>query len=366
MTLSDSMRSTIRCSRILILACALTWAMPSIGSTQTATDGPAKIPKGAEGRQPAAPPPAATERENGNGSVETLYPAPDSEGSIVVIPELERRTERSFLSSFRLPDKLTFGDQVVPLDNWQVRERTEYEFYQFLEDEGDNILMAKRMGRCFPPVEKQLAEAGLPDDLKYMLLVESKCIAAAFSKAKASGPWQFIGSTGKRYKLNSNQWRDDRRNLEMSTEAAIKYLRFLYVEFGDWFLAMAAYNAGEDRIHKLMKAQHVTDYWKLYAVRETMRYVPRIVVAKEIFSQPEKYLGLTKKDLYAPLELETITVTIKESERSLSLVALDHGSNLLELKTLNPELRKDVLPRGTHQIKVPRRNCPDRCFKQDK
>lgn len=319
-----------------------------------------------EAVSPAPPtntPPAA---EPDNVPAETLYPSPESEDRLVILPEIKREGEHRFLSSFKLPDKLTFAGETVPLDNWQVRERLEYEFYQFLEDEGDSIILAKRTGRCFPPVEKQLADAGLPDDLKYMLLVESKCVAAAYSRAKASGPWQFIGSTGKRYKLYSNQWKDDRRSLEMSTEAAIKYLRFLKQDLGDWFLAMAAYNAGEDRIRKLLKEQRVDEYWKLHYVRETMRYVPRIIVAKEIYSQPEKYLGLTKKDLYAPLELETVTVTIKEPQRHLALIAKDFGSYFLELKMLNPEIRKEYLPKGTHQLKVPKQDCPNRCFKQGK
>jgi hypothetical protein len=298
------------------------------------------------------------------GVVEELS---DAEDRLVILPEIKREGERFFLSSFKLPEKLTFAGQPVPLDNWQVRERIEYEFYQFLEEQGESIILAKRMGRCFPPVEKQLAEAGLPDDLKYMLLVESKCIAAAYSRAKASGPWQFIGSTGKRYKLHSNKFLDQRRNLEMSTEAAIKYLRYLKdFQQGDWFLAMASYNAGEDRIRKLLKEQKVNDYWKLHGPRETMRYVPRIIAAKEIYSQPEKYLGLTKKDLYAPLETETVTVTIKEAQRHLTAIAEEFGTYFLELKMLNPEIRKDFLPKGTYQIKVPRQTCPDRCFKQDK
>lgn len=306
------------------------------------------------------------EQENGIAAPETLYVNPEVEDRLVILPEIERKGQRHFLSSFKLPDKLVFAGQSVPLDNWQVRERIEYEFYQFMEDEGDSIILAKRTGRCFPPVEKQLAEAGLPDDLKYMLLVESKCVAAAYSHAKASGPWQFIGSTGKRYKLHSNQWRDDRRNLEMSTEAAIKYLRFLKQDLGDWFLAMAAYNAGEDRIKKLLKEQRVGDYWKMHYVRETMRYVPRIIAAKEIYSQPEKYLGLTKKDLYVTLETETVTVNIKEPQRHLAAVAQEYGTYFLELKMLNPEIRKEYLPKGTHQIKVPKQTCPVRCFKQDK
>ena len=291
----------------------------------------------------------------------------EPEEQLVILPEIKREGPRHFLSSFKLPDKLTFGGQTIPLDSWQVRERIEYEFYQFLEDEGESIILAKRTGRCFPPAEKQLADAGLPDDLKYMLLVESKCIAAAYSRAKASGPWQFIGSTGKRYKLKSDQWKDDRRNLEMSTEAAVKYLRYLKDLFdGDWFLAMAAYNAGEERIRKQLKAQKVDDYWKLHLVRETMRYVPRIIAAKEIYSQPEKYLGLTRQDMYAPLDTETVTVTIKEAQKHLASLAKELGSYFLELKLLNPEIKKEYLPKGTHQLKVPRQDCPNKCFKQDK
>lgn len=291
----------------------------------------------------------------------------EPEDRLVILPEIKRDGERFFLSSFKLPDKITFAGVPVPLDNWQVRERIEYEFYQFLEDQGESIILAKRTGRCFPPAEKQLAEAGLPDDLKYMLLVESKCVAAAYSRAKASGPWQFIGSTGKRYKLKTDTYRDERRNLEMSTEAAVKYLRYLKdFKENDWFLAMASYNAGEERVRKLLKEQKITDYWKMHGPRETMRYVPRIIAAKEIYSQPEKYLGLSKKDLYVPLETETITLNVKEPQRALTSIAEEFGTYFLELKMLNPELKKDFLPRGNYQIKVPRQTCPTRCFKQDK
>jgi membrane-bound lytic murein transglycosylase D len=291
----------------------------------------------------------------------------EPEGRLVILPEIKREGERYFLSSFKLPDKLTFAGQSVPLDNWQVRERIEYEFYQFLEDQGESIILAKRTGRCFPPAEKQLAEAGLPDDLKYMLLVESKCVAAAYSKAKASGPWQFIPSTGRRYRLKSDAVRDERRNLEMSTEAAVKYLKYLKdFKENDWFMAMASYNAGEERVRKLLKEQKITDYWKMHGPRETMRYVPRIIAAKEIYSQPEKYLGLSRKDLYMPMETETVTVTVKDPQRALTSIAEEFGTYFLELKMLNPEFKRDALPRGTYQIKVPRQTCPTRCFVQDK
>jgi membrane-bound lytic murein transglycosylase D len=308
-----------------------------------------------------------SEAENELLLLDQLDPQSDLDDRLVILPEIKREGERFFLSSFKLPDKITFAGLPVPLDNWQVRERIEYEFYQFLEDQGESIILAKRTGRCFPPAERQLADAGLPDDLKYMLLVESKCISAAYSKAKASGPWQFIPSTGRRYRLKSDAVRDERRNLEMSTEAAVKYLKYLkQYQNNDWFLAMASYNAGEERIRKLLKAQKIDDYWKMHGPRETMRYVPRIIAAKEIYSQPEKYLGLTKKDLYMPLETETITVNVKESQRALTSIAEEFGTYLLELKMLNPEFKKDMLPRGNYQIRVPRQTCPSRCFKQEK
>jgi hypothetical protein len=314
-----------------------------------------------------APASSGANGESDRDLADPLDNSTDPEERLVILPEIKREGERFYLSSFKLPDKLTFAGQPVPLDNWQVRERIEYEFYQFLEDQGESIILAKRTGRCFPPAERQLADAGLPDDLKYMLLVESKCISAAYSRAKASGPWQFIPSTGRRYRLKSDAVRDERRNLEMSTEAAVKYLKYLKdFQSNDWFMAMASYNAGEERIRKLLKDQKISDYWKMHGPRETMRYVPRIIAAKEIYSQPEKYLGLSKKDLYLPLETETITVTVKEQQRALTSIAEEFGTYYLELKLLNPEFKKDFLPHGTYQIKVPRQTCPSRCFKQDK
>jgi hypothetical protein len=271
---------------------------------------------------------------------------------------------KPFLSSFKLPQEMYFSDQPVPLDNWQVRERIEYEFYQFLGDEGENIIIAKRTGRCFPLVERMLAEADMPDDLKYVLLVESKCVPAATSSAKAAGPWQFMTSTGRRFDLERNYWKDERRDLERSTEAAIRYLRMLYDLFDDWYLALAAYNAGEQRIHAALREQKVDDYWKARFNNETMRYVPRIIAVKEIFSQPEKYLGLSSADLYNPMDTEVVTVQITGKQRHLAELAEEYGTYLLELKLLNPEIRKDYLPAGNHQIRVPRQlipNCPEEC-----
>ena len=132
----------------------------------------------------------------------------------------------------------------------------------------------------------------------YLAMIESGLSLKAHSSANAVGPWQFISSTGYRYGLRRDRYVDERMDPVKATQAAIKYLKYLK-EFqdNDWFLAMASYNAGEERVRKLLKEQKITDYWKMHGPRETMRYVPRIIAAKEIYSQPEKYLGLTKKDL---------------------------------------------------------------------
>ena len=323
------------------------------------------VPSAQAPSEGADPGPTATEDLSDPDVADGLTAEPTRNGRMATVPEVDRQSTRHFLSSFKLPDQLEFAGQKVPLDKWHVRERIEYEFYQFLAAEGESIITAKRTGRCFPPVERKLAAAGLPDDLKYMLLVESKCVAAAFSRARASGPWQFVRSTAKRFKLKSNRWRDERRNLERSTDAAIKYLRHLKEVMGDWSLAMAAYNAGETRIRKKLKAQKVNDYWKLHHVRETMRYVPRMIAAKEIFSQPEKYLGLTTDELYVPLETVSVTVRIKKRKQHLAPIAERYGTYFLELKRLNPELRRAYLPRGTYTLKVPKQDCSHGCFQQD-
>jgi hypothetical protein len=131
---------------------------------------------------------------------------------------------------------------------------------------------------------------------------------------------------------------------------------------------MAAYNSGENNVQKALRDQRVNDYWKLHLFQETMRYVPRVIAVKEIFSQPEKYLGLAKTDLYSPLNTEVVTINVKEKQRHLASVAEEYGTYFLELKLLNPEIRKDYLPKGTHRIKVPRRDdegCPVLCYKTE-
>jgi membrane-bound lytic murein transglycosylase D len=273
---------------------------------------------------------------------------PAEPDQLIVIPDVQRDPRATrFLSAFQLPDQLTFAGQPVPLDNWQVRERIEYEFYQFLADEGQSIILAKRTGRCFPPLERQLSAAGLPDDLKYFLLLESKCANTV------SVPYSSSTLRGKRGRVKRLPRGKAHRPLE-SVEVTLQRVNAAKAKSRDWFLAMAVYAAGEDHIDHLVAVQKVRDYWKLADTRDTMRYVPRIIAAKEIYSHPEHYLGVSKQDLYAPLETEAITVQVREPMRHLSAVADDVGSYYLELKLLNPHITHDSLPRGTHILNVPK------------
>ena len=261
--------------------------------------------------------------------------------------------DASYLSVPRLPAMMTFAGELVNLSDVRIRERVEREFYHLLASP-DSIIMAKRTGRCFPPIEDMLAASGMPDDLKYIPVVESQCLANAVSSANAVGPWQFIQSTGRYYSLTINEWQDERRDLHRATHAAIKFLRTLREQhFHSWPLALAAYNTGGMRVRKAMRAQQSEHYWALYLSNETMRYVPRILAAKEIFSQPEKYFGLGPEDLWKPISFEQVTVIVTTKRKALAAIAENHGTHLLHLKKLNPRLRKAYLPRGAHMIRIP-------------
>lgn len=191
-------------------------------------------------------------------------------------------------------------------------------------------------------VYAKLAEHNMPRDLIFLSLVESGFKVKAYSRAKASGLWQFIPETGKRYGLNVDYWVDMRRNPELATEAALNYLSYLYNEFGDWLLAMAAYNCGEGRIRREIRewkadsthdtTQAVT-YWDLELPKETMHYVPRILAAMVIGHYPEQY----EIDVKPTVRPQFDTVTVFDS------FSLEEVAKLLKvpedtLRSLNMEL----------------------------
>lgn len=205
----------------------------------------------------------------------------------------------------------------------------------------------------------QLDSAKMPRDLIFLALVESGFKLKAYSRAKASGMWQFIPETGKRYGLEVDYWVDMRRNPELATKAALKYLNRLHDEFGDWLLAMAAYNCGEGRVRRLVREMQQDStrdstlpitYWDLELPKETMRYVPRILAAMVIGHYPEQY-EMTVEKTYRP-DFDTVTV--------FDSFPLEEVAKLLKvsedtLRTLNMELVKWCTPpnKDSYLLRLP-------------
>ncbi len=211
-----------------------------------------------------------------------------------------------------------------------------------------------RLSRYQPLVENIFAEFDLPSDLVYLSLVESGFNPYAYSRAKATGPWQFMKGTGKLYGLRIDHYVDERRDPIKSTVAAARYLRDLYDLFGSWPLAMAAYNAGEGKVMRaLQKAQAETfsDISKTKLIRlETKQYVPRIMAATVIARNLDQY-GFSQEPV-TPHEFEEVVVNRPLHFRAIATVT---GVPYAELRLLNPELRRDATPPGerAYHLKVP-------------
>lgn len=262
-----------------------------------------------------------------------------------------------------LPEEIYFAGQKVNLENRWVRERIEQEFYDFLNDK-ESFLIAKRTGRYFPLIEEKFKEMGLHDDFKYLAIAESNLKLTARSSASASGIWQFMPATAKRFGLKISYVVDERYDPVLANAAAAKYLKTLISFFkGDVFLVIAGYNTGEGNILTELKKQGIQDFWSLYYrnkknPNETMRYAPRAIAAKIVFENIEKYFGLKSDDLYKPLEeiSQETTVEIKEKSKSLIKLAKENNITLLDFKLLNPQIKSDFLPRGKYKIRFPKNN----------
>ncbi len=201
----------------------------------------------------------------------------------------------------------------------------------------------ERVGRYQPLIEKILKEEGVPQDLIYLCQAESAFVPRALSRAKAKGMWQFISSRGKEYGLKQNWWIDERSDPEKSTRAAAKHLKDLYQEFGDWYLAMAAYNAGPMRITRAMSKTGASDFWKLAEKKalpkETMNYVPTILALTIIGKNPEKY-GFTVTPA-SPLEVDRVPV---DKPTDLRVIAEAIHVSVDDLKELNPHVLRGTTP----------------------
>jgi hypothetical protein len=215
------------------------------------------------------------------------------------------------------------------------------------------LLWLKRSDRYLPVIERILAELGMPDDLKYIAVIESALRPHIGSRKGAIGFWQFLAPTARRYGLIVDARRDERRNIFDSTRAAAAYFTELYQLFGSWTLAAAAYNMGEARLEAEIIEQGVDTYYDLYLPLETQRYVLRAVSAKLILTDPERYgFFLPPEARWAPLSFEQMAIQC-EREIPIRIVAAAAGTTFKRIKDLNPEIRGHYLERGPAGIRIP-------------
>jgi hypothetical protein len=273
------------------------------------------------------------------------------------VAELGRRLKsiqtRRPLTTYKLPQEVDLCGERFPLEDRNVWENLDREFLFALDSEAQVFLWMKRARRYFPSIEKRLKEMGLPDDLKYLTITESGLRPLAVSVSGASGIWQFIPSTAEKYGMRRNRTIDERFDFFKATESALAYLQSLYEEFKSWALAMAAYNAGENRVRKEIELQKTTDYFYLDLPVETERYVYKIAVAKIILSDPEKFgFHLEPKEFYDPLQTERVEIELTQPLPIMD-VARAVGSYYKEIKEMNLHFSDEAIPAGVHFLNLP-------------
>jgi len=236
-----------------------------------------------------------------------------------------------------LPKTIDFSGENTPLHIADVKERLDREMLINTNYHSATTLIIKRANRFFPIIEPILAKNGIPDDFKYLAVIESG-LTNVVSPTGARGVWQFMPATAKEKGMEVTDFVDERYHLEKSTEAACKYLIAAKNKLGSWTLAAAAYNGGMTGVSKKIEEQKVANYYDLALTEETSRYVFRILALKEIMNNPLKYgYDLPSTVLYQ--QIETKKITVDSSITDLALFAKNQGINYKILKIHNPWLR---------------------------
>lgn len=249
-----------------------------------------------------------------------------------------------------IPDNLNIGGEEFPLDELDSYERLQREIVINTFWHSSTIFIFKRAARWFPVIEPILRDEGVPDDLKYLAVIESG-LDNVVSPAGARGFWQFMPATAKQYNLEVTNFVDERYHVEMSTRAACKLLKDGYKKFGSWMLSAAAYNMGMGGLQKEMDAQGLTRYVDLMLPEETMRYVYRIGALKQIMSNPDHY-GFRMRDADVFQSYRTKPLEVKESITDLGAFAKKNNTTVRLIKILNPWLRSNSLPNPTGKLYV--------------
>lgn len=252
-----------------------------------------------------------------------------------------------------LPENLTLCEKKIPIYREDVRDRFEREFFQLLENKGLLTLIVKRYLQYMNMINEEIRKMALPSDLIYLAITESYLLPRSLSRANAAGIWQFIKETGKREGLLINDHLDERYNIKRSTRSALTHLKRLYGEFGDWLIAMAAYNAGPGRLREAIEHQETRDFLGLYLPEETERYIFRILAVKEIILNRERYgIKVDEKELYKSLSVvEVVFETDREIHTNMLAKAMELPYRTFRIYNL--QIRKYRLPKGTYRINVP-------------
>jgi soluble lytic murein transglycosylase-like protein len=243
--------------------------------------------------------------------------------------------------ALNIPESLSFANEEVPLQLVDVHEKMDRELLVNTYWQSNTLLYLKRAHKYFPIIEPILKANGIPDDFKYLAVIESG-LTPIVSPAGATGFWQIMKTTGKDFGLEINSEVDERYHVAKSTEVACKYLNQAYKKFGNWTLAAASYNMGMGGLNKQLNKQSVDSYFDLKLNSETGRYVYRIIVAKEILSSPNKY-GFQFRENQLWTEVQTEPLVIDTSITNLAGFAKEIGLNYKILKEYNPWLRSNKI-----------------------
>ncbi len=258
------------------------------------------------------------------------------------------------VTSLDLPTSMSFAGEPVPLNIPDVHERFDKELQINTYLHSSTLFLMKRANRWLPQIDSILKHNGVPEDFKYLALIESALLNDVSPK-NAVGFWQILKTSGKELGLEITKEVDERYDPIKSTQAACKYLKKAYKKFGNWTLVAASYNRGISGVGKALENQKIESYYDLFLNDETSRYVFRIIAIKEIFENPEKYgFKINPEHLYQQEELQSVEV--KETIKNLVNFANAQGINYKLLKRHNPWLREERLTvkKGkTYLISIP-------------
>ncbi|HEY0744671.1 MAG TPA: transglycosylase SLT domain-containing protein [Chryseosolibacter sp.] len=243
--------------------------------------------------------------------------------------------------SFDVPENATFAGEPLPLNLPDVKERLDKELQINTYFHSNTIFLIKRAKRWLPQIEKILKQHNIPEDFKYLPLIESN-LMNVISPAEAVGYWQILKTSGKEFGLEISNEVDERYDPLKATVAACKYLNQAYRKFGSWTLVAASYNRGMGGIERAIENQGEKNYYDLFLNEETSRYVFRIVAIKEIIENPSRYgFKVNPKHMYQEEPLRYVEVD--ETVKDLVAFAKQNGTNYKLIKRHNPWLRDDRL-----------------------